>query len=247
MTGPGAAAPTVWTKTADRPLRSWRKTLAVWAMARFLGVRVPWSAVSQRDGVALLAHEHRRLLALGAAGEHVPVVVAFDGHRLSTADVGPTLDNVLHGITDNTTRLQLMRAAATDLAGFHARGQWHGGAQARNLTWNGQVFSRFDFEETLHPAMPLATVQVYDALQLLLSFSPWFALLGPQAVEQVLQAYEQARPHTGLKPFCATLAPRLQRLLWWVDRTGWWRDSREARRVRVLVAGLQAFSRSVSF
>lgn len=243
MTGPGALAPTVWTKTADRPLRSWRKTLAIWAVARFLGVRVPWSVASQRDGAALLAHEHRRLLALAAAGEHVPAVVAFDGHHLSTADVGPTLDTVLQTLSDDTGRLQLMRAAAADLAGFHARGQWHGGAQARNLTWNGQVFSRFDFEETLHPAMPLATVQVYDALQLLMSFIPWLAVLGPQAVEQVLRAYDSARPDSGLRVFCATLLPRLQRLLLWVERTGWWRDSREARRLRVLVGGLQAFSR----
>jgi len=242
MTGPGVSSPTVWTKTADRPLRSWRKTLAIWAMARFLGVRVPWAAASQRDGAALLAHEHQRLLALAGAGEHVPAVVAFDGLSLSTADVGPTLDTVLRQLPDGPSQLALMLAAAADLAGFHARGQWHGGAQVRNLTWNGQVFSRFDFEETLHPAMALETVQVYDALQLLMSLSPWLEQLGPQAVEQVLQAYENTRPHTGLRPFCAALAPRLQRLLVWVDRTGWWSGARETRRLRVLMAGLQAFA-----
>lgn len=244
MPGPVASPPTVWTKTADRPLRSWRKTLAIWGMARFLGVPVPWSAVRQRDGAALLVHEHQRLLALAQTGEQVPAVVAFDGHRLSTADVGPTVDTVLQGMPDASDRLHLMRAAASDLAGFHARGGWHGGAQVRNLTWNGRVFHRFDFEETLYPAMPLETVQVYDALQLLLSLSPWLEPLGAPAVEQVLLAYEGARPGAGLRGFCARLVPRLQRVLVWIDRTGWWSGSRETRRLRVLMAGLQAYAQT---
>ena len=37
----------VWTKTAARPLRGTGKAAAAWAMAHFLGVPVPWSAVRQ--------------------------------------------------------------------------------------------------------------------------------------------------------------------------------------------------------
>ena len=164
---PTASAKT-WTKTADRPLRSWRKSASIWVFAHFVGVPVPWHAVRQTDGADLLAFEHQRLLALAAAGERVPTVLAFDGFSLTTSDIGDTLDHVLHR-SPEAGRLALMCAASADLAAFHTRGHWHGGAQTRNLTWNGEHFARLDFEERLQPGMALATVQVYDALQLLLS------------------------------------------------------------------------------
>lgn len=63
-----------WTKTADRPLCSLRTSVGVWLFAHFVGVPVPWSA----------------------AGERVPAVLAFDGHRLVACDLGTTLDHWLH-------------------------------------------------------------------------------------------------------------------------------------------------------
>ena len=170
-----------WRKTADRPLRSWRKSLSIWLFARAVGVPVPWAAVRQTDGTALLAYEHQRLLALGAAGEAVPPVLAFDGHTLETGDIGTTLDHSLYR-TEPTQRLALMCAASADLARFHARGHWHGGAQSRNITWDGERFARLDFEEPLVPGLPLATVQRYDALQLVLSLAGYLVPLGPAAV-----------------------------------------------------------------
>ena len=70
-----ATASRHWTKTADRPLRSLRKSLGVWLFAHFVGVPVPWPATRQTDGRVLLAYEHQRLLALAAAGERVPPVL----------------------------------------------------------------------------------------------------------------------------------------------------------------------------
>jgi hypothetical protein len=52
-----------WTKTADRPLRSLGKSVGIWVFAHFVGVPVPWRAVRQTDGRALLAYEHERLQA----------------------------------------------------------------------------------------------------------------------------------------------------------------------------------------
>ena len=66
--------------------------LGIWLFAHYVGVPVPWGAVRQRDGAALLAFEHERLQALAAAGEHVPAVLAFDGHALTTGDIGATLE-----------------------------------------------------------------------------------------------------------------------------------------------------------
>lgn len=231
-----------WTKTTDRPLRSWRKSLGIWLFARVVGVPIPWGATRQTDAVALLAFEHERLQALAAAGEQVPAVLAFDGHALVTGDIGTTLDYLLFQ-REPGERLPLMCAAAADLAGFHARGQWHGGAQARNITWDGQRFARLDFEERLVPAMPLAMVQRYDVLQLLLSLARLIEPLGPGAVHEVLRAYAavDASQAEALRRFVARLLPRLQR----VSRMAAWSKrldtSRELMRLRTVLAGMQAF------
>lgn len=236
--------PKTWTKTADRPLRSARKSLGIWLFAHFVGVPVPWAAARQTDGRALLAYEHDRLLALAAAGERVPPVLAFDGHSLVSGDIGTTLDHWLHR-TPEAGRLPLMCAAAADLAAFHARGHWHGGAQTRNMTWDGQQFARLDFEERLQPGMPLATVQIYDALQLVLSLTSYLQSEGPQAVRAVLSAYADT-PATrtqvpDLRSFLRRLLPRLQR----VSRLAAWSSrldrSRELERLRTVLDGMAAF------
>jgi hypothetical protein len=237
-----------WTKTADRPLRSRRQSLGIWLFAHWLGVPVPWHAVRQSDARGLLAFEHERLLALAAAGEAVPPVIAFDGHSLVTGDIGPILAHTL-GEVPEPQRLAIMCAASADLAAFHARGHWHGGAQTRNITWDGERFARLDFEEPLLPGMDLPTVQLYDALQLLFSLSHMLEPLGPDAVREVLQAYEDAaRLHiyaAGQRPdleaFLAHLLPRLR----WVLRAAGWSSrlnrSRELKRLRTVLEGMAAF------
>lgn len=218
--------------------------MGIWLFAHFVGVPVPWQAARQTDARALLAYEHQRLLALAAAGEQVPVVLAFDGERLVTSDIGTTLDHWLAAQPD-AGRLRTMQAAAADLAAFHARGQWHGGAQTRNITWDGARFARLDFEERLQPGMPLATVQLYDTLQLLLSLAHYLAPLGPGAVAAVLSAYADA-PATraqvpDLRRFLRHLLPRLQR----ISRLAAWSArldrSRELRRLRTVLDGMAAF------
>jgi hypothetical protein len=135
-----------------------------------------------------------------------------------------------------------LNLASADLAAFHARGHWHGGAQTRNLTWSGEHFARLDFEERLQPGMALATVQVYDALQLLLSMARYLQPLGPDAVRAVLQAYADAG--TGgpaLGDFIAHLLPRLG----WVSKLAAWSPrldgSRELMRLRTVLEGMTAF------
>jgi hypothetical protein len=230
----------VWTKTAERPLRSTGKALAAWCMAHFLGVPVPWRAVRQAHGADLLAFEHERLLALAGAGEQVPAVLSFDGQRLRLGDVGPTVDECLQRLPAHQ-HLDLMCAVSADLARFHARGHWHGGAQIRNITWDGQHFARLDFEERLYPAMPLHACQIYDVLQLVMSLARWVMPLGPPAVLAVLQAYEAEDPALDLRGFLRHLLPRLQRvarLAAWVPR---YDRSKELVRLRLLIEGIQAF------
>ncbi|QHE83575.1 hypothetical protein [Hydrogenophaga sp. BPS33] len=238
---PPSTSPRTWTKSADRPLRSRSHSLGIWIFAHVLGVPVPWRAVRQTDARALLAFEHGRLQALAAAGEHVPPVLAFDGFSLTTGDIGETVDYQLYCMPEGE-RLPLMCAASADLAAFHARGQWHGGAQLRNTTWDGQRFARLDFEEQLRPGMALSTVQVYDVLQMLFSLARFLQPLGPSAVLAVLQAYDAAGPGgPALRGFIAHLLPRLQR----VARVAAWSKrldrSREVMRLRTVLEGMAAF------
>jgi hypothetical protein len=239
-----------WRKTTERPLRSGRKSLAIWAFARWAGVPVPWRVVRQRDARALLAYEHSRLVALAAAGERVPPVLAFDGHTLVTGDVGTALDAYLHTLSpeQNAQALDLMQAASADLALFHAHGQWHGGAQARNLTWDGQHFARLDFEEPLVPALPLGLVQAYDVLQLLLSLARLLEPHGPDGARAVLRAYVWAAQKAGaphlvaqLRRLVLPLLPRLARLSRWAAWSARLDTSREVKRLRTVQAGLQTF------
>ena len=230
-------------------MRSWRKTVGIWLLGRVVGVPVPWSAARQKDGAALLAFEHGRLQALAQAGEAVPPVLAFDGHTLVTGDVGPTLDHCLGQLPD-AQRLALMCEVSADLARFHARGHWHGGAQIRNITWDGQRFARLDFEERLQPGLALPLVQMYDLIQLVLSMSRQFERLGPSAVQAVLQAYRRAAdqaigagasPGPDLVHFLRRLLPRIrrvQRLASWSDRL---HASRELQRLRTVLDGMQGF------
>ena len=215
--------------------------MGIWLFAHFVGVPVPWHAVRQTDGVALLAYEHERLRALAAAGERVPPVLAFDGQTLVTGDVGDTLDQQLYRLPESQ-RLALMCAASADLAGFHARGHWHGGAQIRNITWDGERFARLDFEERLQPGMALPTVQVYDLLQLLFSLARHLQPLGPAAVHDLLKAYGGVPGTPDLRGFVAHLLPRLQR----VSRLAAWSrrldTSREVVRLRTVLEGMAAFA-----
>lgn len=230
----------VWTKTADRPLRSAGKAAAAWCVAHLLGVPVPWAAVRQASGADLLAFEHQRLKQLALAGEQVPSVLAFDGQTLQLSDVGPTVDDCLQRLPP-ADHLALMCAVSADLARFHARGHWHGGAQIRNVTWDGQHFARLDFEERLFPAMPLRTCQIYDVLQLVMSLARWVLPLGSPAVLAVLQAYEAEDPALDLRGLLRRLLPRLQRvssLAAWVPR---YDRSKELLRLRLLIDGMVAF------
>lgn len=232
----------VWTKTAERPLRSTGKAVAAWCMAHFLGVPVPWAAVRQASGSELLAFEHERLQQLAQTGEQVPPVLAFDGHTLQLGDVGPTVDECLQRLPA-TDHLALMCAVSADLARFHARGHWHGGAQIRNVTWDGVQFARLDFEERLFPAMPLHACQIYDVLQLVMSLARWVLPLGSPAVLAVLQAYEDEDPALDLRGFLRHLLPRLQRvsrLAAWLPR---YDRSKELLRLRLLIEGMLAFVR----
>ena len=112
-----------------------------------------------------------------------------------------------------------------------------------SATIDGARFARLDFEERLVPGLPLAMVQRYDVLQLMLSLARLIEPLGPSAVHAVLSAYAAVDEAQGeaLKRFIRRLLPRLAR----VARIAAWSSrldgSRELMRLRTVMQGMAAF------
>ncbi|MNV47938.1 hypothetical protein D3C71_1398220 [compost metagenome] len=130
----------------------------------FLG-EFPRPGVLLRNG---LAHEGRRLRQLLEAGCRVPEVWWQEQGLLVLEFVGDDLAYLIRK-EDSTSRLWLTRAAATDLAAFHARGMWHGGAQIRNVTLRDGEMWRIDFEENIGATLSRPLAQAYDLFQMLAS------------------------------------------------------------------------------
>lgn len=130
----------------------------------FLG-EFPRPSVLLRNG---LAHEGQRLAQLLKAGCRVPEVWWQEQGLLVLEFVGHDLAYLIRK-EDTTSRLWLTRAAAADLAAFHARGMWHGGAQIRNVTLNEGEIWRIDFEENIGATLSRPLAQAYDLFQMLAS------------------------------------------------------------------------------
>lgn len=164
-----------------------------------------WPSLSplMLGGQEQIEYEAARLRALREAGEAVPAVVGLQLGYLVLAEGGQPLGRVLR---DKTREAQaaLLCWVAQDLARFHARGLWHGGAQLRNhlLANEGQDLVRIDFEEPLDRLMPLSARQAVDLYLLIHSIT---ALKGHTEASlralcgQVVQAYLDVRnPGSGV-------------------------------------------------
>lgn len=110
-----------------------------------------------------IQQEAQRLRALRAHGCAVPEVYQLTADHLLFEYCGPTVEALL-GELRGAQRNDLLLAAVDDLAEFHRRGHWHGGAQLRNLTMKQGRLYRIDFEENTGVALPLPLAQAYDVL-----------------------------------------------------------------------------------
>ena len=78
-------------------------------------------------------------------------------------------------------------------------------------------------------------------LQLVFSLARTLADLGPQAVYTVLLAYANGGPPIDLRAFLRPLLPRLARVSRWAAWSSRLDGSREVKRLRTVLAGMQAF------
>ncbi len=152
-----------WFAKKAVPGRSRVRALGGTVLGRLmLGEWLPLSPL-MLGGQEQLAYEAARLAALREAGESVPTVVGLRSGCLVLAEGGEPLGRVLREKSAEE-QAGLLCWVAQDLARFHGRGLWHGGAQVRNhlVREADQTLVRIDFEEPLDRLMPLSARQVVD-------------------------------------------------------------------------------------
>ncbi|MFF7059830.1 MAG: hypothetical protein ACN6O0_13290 [Achromobacter spanius] len=170
----------------------------------FLG-EFPRPGVLLRNG---LTHEAQRLSTLLEAGCRVPEVWWQEQGLLVLEYVGDDLADLIRK-EDATSQLWLTRAAAADLAAFHARGMWHGGAQIRNVTLRDGELWRIDFEENIGATLSRPLAQAYDLFQMLSSLVSLRKLPDDVAVTLgtlALDVYLESNPDTAVRASMKRLA-----------------------------------------
>jgi len=178
-------------------LRYLRASMLAVVCRIFLG-EFPRPGVLLRNG---LPYEAERLRHLRQANWRVPDVWWQQPGMLVLEHVGDNLPWRIRG-ADPERRRELVRAVALDLAAFHARGLWHGGAQVRNLTLRDGVLWRIDFEENIGGALSLPLAQAYDLFQTLSSLQSMRKVPEdelPQLGTLALRAYLDARPDPAVR------------------------------------------------
>ncbi|KAK78386.1 hypothetical protein L499_A0430 [Bordetella holmesii CDC-H635-BH] len=166
----------------------------------------PRPSVLLRNG---LAYEAERLRHLLLAGCRVPAVWWQQPGLVVLEHVGDDLPFFLRR-AEYDERLGLVRMLAADLAAFHMRGFWHGGAQVRNVTLreDGQLW-RIDFEENIGAALSLPMAQAYDLFQTLSSVVSLSKIPREQVPiigKLILETYFEANPDPAVRAALKRLA-----------------------------------------
>ena len=183
--------------------------LARWLARRVTGASLPGSAARLGAAAHGAGFEARRLQALAAAGVRVPRLEHRGADFIVMEHCGPTVASLLGGWDRATWRCELAGLAA-DLGALHRAGQWHGGAQIKNLTRRDGQTWRIDFEESFGEHVPLPAAQAFDLVLFVNSIS----LRGPVdeaearwLLPALMRAYFEANPDAQVRSVFARALP----------------------------------------
>lgn len=205
------------------PGRSLPRALGGALLVRFLAGYWPRLAPLRLGNEEQLHYEAERLRTMRAQGQAVPEVVVVSDDHLIMQDVGPPLTQVMRTL-DPTGQAELVCRVAAELAEFHRRGHWHGGAQLRNHTQSDGRLYRIDFEEPLDRTLSLPARQAMDLMLLVHSATAIKAFDGEQRrllCRNLLDRYLQhAPPRAALEVVRRghRIKRRLKALLGWARR-----------------------------
>lgn len=182
--------------------RAWREYVSALACLVFFQAKVNPKAL--RAGH--ISHEAQRLVELKQQGIAVPELYLQTADYILMEHCG---ESVEYRLRRNPADTELLYAVIDSLLELHLAGQWHGGAQVRNLAIKNQKIYRFDFEENTGAAMPLDLAQSYD---LMLCFNSLASHISqnPTLGTKLLAHYLNHYPNEGV-------IKRLERLLHYLN------------------------------
>ena len=139
------------------PGRLWRESMSALACRVAFGLAV--SPRAFRAGS--IDYEAQRLKNLQAHHIAVPKLLLSQPQYIVMEHCGASIESMLN---DQHQRDMLLPRIVENLLELHKAGQWHGGAQVRNLTLKNDHIFRIDFEEKTGDALPLYMAQAYDVI-----------------------------------------------------------------------------------
>lgn len=143
--------------------REWSSAMACWLLFQ---VKIRPSLLHTGS----IQHEASRLRQLRAQHLNVPKIYINHSRYIVMEYCGECVEKQLRA---NPHDQALLYEIVENLIHLHQGGQWHGGAQVRNLTLKDGIIYRIDFEENIGNAMPLHLAQAYDMLLCFHSLSPF--------------------------------------------------------------------------
>lgn len=198
-------------KLAEKPRKLAQTLFMRWLVKRLTGQPLPMRTLALSQAANGMDFEARRLQSLAAAGVRVPRVALVTPEFFVLEFCGTVVATLLEKWTADTWRGELSRLA-TELGEFHKAGQWHGGAQIKNITQQDGLSYRIDFEENFGEFLPLTVAQAADLVLFLNSIS----LAGPvdeaesrRLLPELLGRYFTANPAPEIKQVIHRALPLL--------------------------------------
>lgn len=165
--------------------RLWRESMSTLACWVLFGVAVRPNAFRTGD----IAYEAQRLRDLQALQLPVPHLLMEGPNYIVMQFCGEPVEPKLR---TEDGRKEFFPRIIDSLLELHEKGQWHGGAQVRNLTIQNNRIYRIDFEEKTGDVLPLALAQVFDLFLCFNSITKYLDFDIEQGVG-LLTRYLQAR------------------------------------------------------
>ncbi len=201
-------------KLAAKPRQLLQTLFMRWLVKRLTGQPLPLRTLALTEAAGSMDFEANRLKALAEAGIRVPQVALVTPEFFILEYCGTVVATLLEDWPAATWRRELTKLAG-ELGEFHRAGQWHGGAQIKNITLHDGVSYRIDFEENFGEFLPLPAAQTADLVLFLNSIS----LAGPiaeaetrQLLPQLLDDYFTANPDPEIRQVIRRALPVLKRL-----------------------------------
>jgi tRNA A-37 threonylcarbamoyl transferase component Bud32 len=158
-----------YAKSAERP--HGLQTALMFFFAPLLRKGLGYKSFTPVRRAAGMPFEVRRLTELRAAGFAVPRVLASTPSAFVMSEAGIPLEKMLTALPPGPGRRKWFMEVVADLCRLHQGGQWHGGAQVRNMAVSSQGLLRFDFDRALDAYFPLPMLQAHDAALLFSSIA----------------------------------------------------------------------------